>query len=55
MYLLDTNIISYWMRGDQGLIERIRKKVQAIWLCRLLQLQKSTMGLKNLPTKKNTP
>jgi tRNA(fMet)-specific endonuclease VapC len=25
MYLLDTNIISYWMRGDLGLIERIKR------------------------------
>jgi tRNA(fMet)-specific endonuclease VapC len=24
MYLLDTNIISYWMRGHQPLLERIR-------------------------------
>jgi tRNA(fMet)-specific endonuclease VapC len=24
MYLLDTNIISYWIRGDQRLIERIK-------------------------------
>ena len=25
MYLLDTNIITYWMRGDVGLINRIRR------------------------------
>ena len=24
MYLLDTNIISYWMRGDQRIIEKIK-------------------------------
>ena len=26
MYLLDTNIISYWMRGDQRLIDKIKSK-----------------------------
>ena len=25
MYLLDTNIISYWMRGDRRVIDRIKK------------------------------
>ena len=25
MYLLDTNIISYWMRGDMRVIGRIKK------------------------------
>jgi len=25
MYLLDTNIISYWMRGDKRVIDRIKK------------------------------
>lgn len=24
MYLLDTNTVSYWMRGDQPIVERIR-------------------------------
>ncbi len=24
MYLLDTNIISYWMRGDRTVIDRIK-------------------------------
>lgn len=24
MYLLDTDIVSYWMRGDAGIIERIK-------------------------------
>jgi predicted nucleic acid-binding protein len=24
MYLLDTNIVSYWMRGHQPLLERIK-------------------------------
>lgn len=24
MYLLDTNIISYWMRGDSSVIQRIK-------------------------------
>ena len=25
MYLLDTNIIGYWMRGDERIIDRIKK------------------------------
>jgi tRNA(fMet)-specific endonuclease VapC len=25
MYLLDTNIVSYWMRGNQNVIQRIRQ------------------------------
>jgi tRNA(fMet)-specific endonuclease VapC len=26
MYLLDTNIINYWMRGDKQLIDRIKRQ-----------------------------
>jgi predicted nucleic acid-binding protein len=29
MYLLDTNIISYWMRGDKRVIGRIKKHAPA--------------------------
>lgn len=25
MYLLDTNIIGYWMRGDKRIIDQIKK------------------------------
>jgi len=29
MYLLDTNIISYWMRGDSQLIKKIKSRSPA--------------------------
>jgi tRNA(fMet)-specific endonuclease VapC len=38
MYLLDTNIISYWMRGDQQIIEKIKS-------CSPLELSFSTITL----------
>ena len=52
MYLLDTNIISYWMRGDQHVIEKLKS-------CRPAELSLSTItlaeiyyGIEKSPVKK---
>ncbi len=49
MYLLDTNIVSYWMRGDAEVIERLKNQVpsdlalSAITLAEILYgIEKST-------------
>lgn len=53
MYLLDTNIISYWMRGDKRVIDRIKKHapsnlaLSTVTLAEILYgIEKSTMKKK---------
>jgi len=50
MYLLDTNIVSYWMRGNQNVIQRIRQlapsdlSLSTITLAEILyEIEKSTV------------
>ena len=52
IYLLDTNIISYWMRGDEKLINKIRKhKPSDLSIC-TITLAEIYYGIEKSPVKK---
>jgi len=53
MYLLDTNIISYWMRGDRSVIERIRKHAPANLFLSTVTLAEILYGIEKSSVKKN--
>ena len=52
MYLLDTNIISYWMRGDKSVIERIKKHAPADLSLSTITLAEILYGIEKSPIKK---
>ena len=52
MYLLDTNIISYWMRGDQGVIDRIKEHSPADLALSAITLAEILYGIEKSPVKK---
>lgn len=52
MYLLDTNIVSYWMRGDAGVIERIKDHAPADLALSAITLAEICYGIKKSPHKK---
>jgi len=52
VYLLDTNIISYWMRGDKSIIERIKKQVPADLSLSTITLAEILYGIEKSPIKK---
>jgi len=52
MYLLDTNIISYWMRGDQGIIDRIKKHAPSDLSLSTVTLAEILYGIEKSPVKK---
>jgi len=52
MYLLDTNIISYWMRGDQRLIERIKATSPGDLSLSAVTLAEIYYGIEKSPAKK---
>ena len=52
IYLLDTNIISYWMRGDEELIKKIRKhKPSDLSIC-TITLAEIYYGIEKSPARK---
>lgn len=52
MYLLDTNIISYWMRGDQRIIDKIKScSPTELSLC-TITLAEIYYGIERSPVKK---
>jgi tRNA(fMet)-specific endonuclease VapC len=58
MYLLDTNIVSYWMRGDRSLMDKIRSyspsdlSLSTITLAEILyEIEKSPIKKKERRTK----
>jgi tRNA(fMet)-specific endonuclease VapC len=52
IYLLDTNIVSYWMRGDGKLINRIkRQKPSDLSIC-TVTLAEIYYGIEKSPAKK---
>ncbi len=53
MYLLDTNIISYWMRGDRSVIDRIRKHSPADLFLSTITLAEILYGIEKSSVKKN--
>ena len=52
MYLLDTNIISYWMRGDKRIIGRIKKYSPSDLSLSTITLAEILYGIEKSPTKK---
>jgi len=52
MYLLDTNIISYWMRGDKGVIDRIRMHSPKDLSISTITLAEILYGIEKSPIKK---
>ncbi len=52
IYLLDTNIVSYWMRGDDRLLKKIRNhKPSDLSIC-ALTLAEIYYGIEKSPSKK---
>jgi len=52
MYLLDTNIISYWMRGDKRVIDRIKKHSPSDLSLSTITLAEIFYGIEKSPIKK---
>lgn len=52
MYLLDTNIISYWMRGDREVIDRIKQHAPSDLFLSTITLAEILYGVEKAPTKK---
>jgi len=52
MYLLDTNIISYWMRGDKKVIGRIKKRAPADLSLSTITLAEILYGIEKSPIEK---
>ena len=53
MYLLDTNIISFWMRGDQKIIEKIKSCSPTELSLSTITLAEICYGIEKSPVKKN--
>ena len=52
MYLLDTNIINYWMRGDQAVIARIKERSPSDLSLSAITLAEIWYGIEKSPVKK---
>ena len=52
MFLLYTNIVSYWMRGDKRVIERIKEHVPANLSLSTITLAEILYGIEKSPVKK---
>ncbi|MDA3941618.1 MAG: PIN domain-containing protein [Spirochaetia bacterium] len=52
MYLLDTNIISYWMRGDKIVIDQIKKQPPSFLSISSITLAEIWYGIEKSPFKK---
>jgi len=52
MYLLDTNIVSYWMRGDETVIARIKECSPADLSLSTITLAEIWYGIEKSPMKK---
>lgn len=52
MYLLDTNIISYWMRGDEAVITRLKACSPADLSLSTITLAEIWYGIEKSPVKK---
>ena len=52
MFLLDTNIISYWMRGDRKVIDRIKKHAPSDLFLSFITLAEILYGIEKSPIKK---
>ena len=52
MYLLDTNIISCWMRGDRAIIDRIKKHAPSSLSISTITIAEILYGIEKSPQKK---
>lgn len=52
MYLLDTNIVSYWMRGDRCVIRKIKAHTPAELFLSTITLAEILYGIEKSPVKK---
>ena len=52
MYLLDTNIVSYWMRGNESVIDRIRSCSPSDLALSTITLAEILYGIEKSPLKK---
>lgn len=52
MYLLDTNIISYWMRGDKGVISRLKEHAPSDLSLSAITLAEIYYGIEKSPVRK---
>jgi tRNA(fMet)-specific endonuclease VapC len=52
MYLLDTNIISYWMRGDRRVIDRVKKQAPSNLFLSAITLAEILYGIEKSIVKK---
>ena len=52
MYLLDTNIVSYWMRGDPTVIDRIKALAPSDLALSTITLAEIWYGIEKSPVKK---
>ena len=52
MYLLDTNIISYWMRGDGKVMDQIKKHAPSELFLSTITLAEILYGIEKSPVKK---
>jgi tRNA(fMet)-specific endonuclease VapC len=53
MYLLDTNIISYWMRGDSSVVNRIKSHSPSELSLSTITLAEILYGIEKSTIKKN--
>jgi tRNA(fMet)-specific endonuclease VapC len=52
MYLLDTNIVSYWMRGDKKVVERLRSHAPSDLSLSAITLAEILYGIEKSRAKK---
>ena len=52
MYLLDTNIVSYWMRGDLNVIARLKDRAPSELSLSTITLAEIWYGIEKSPVKK---
>ncbi|MBW1787239.1 MAG: type II toxin-antitoxin system VapC family toxin [Deltaproteobacteria bacterium] len=52
IYLLDTNIVSYWMRGDEEIIGKIRRRKPSELSLSTITLAEIYYGIEKSPIKK---
>lgn len=52
MYLLDTNIVSYWMRGDSKLLDRLKSHSPSDLALSAVTLAEILYGIEKSPHKK---
>ena len=52
MYLLDTNIVSYWMRGDDQVIKRLKAHSPSVLSLSAITLAEILYGIRKSATKK---